>query len=808
MATEKRGSRSGSSKAAGGKSATAKQTSTCQVNPFAEILRSKVSVEFPSLLNKEGSSPEIGTVVYIHGIANKPVASILKCQWDSALFGAAMGDRTRMAYWVDRNRYPKPVEASCADKDTLSDEPGSMGVQSLQEFSLEPEIKLGGAERKIMAALEERLAAGEKQPTGVDIKVLPFTENVRLWITRRLTKRFLKDVQDFFFDEHKRNLMEQSLRDRLDVGGGPFIVIAHSQGSMIAYHVLRQLQKVNCDVRLFITIGSPLGIQEVQDVLGKIGPGKPLAVPECVDRWLNVAERLDPVALDSHLVNDFQPNSRGVKVKDHAGLMMNPDWQSNPHSGTGYLSLDIVREAVREVAGPTFSNPVGRNILMKDLVDNIEDGHREQRHPTLIQLVSDDKEVASLDEVREHLRKLIEDVLIFNNVEPEEGRIQLMRRFISADLTRGEIEELRSHCSTLKIDRVWRNAIKRTLLHQSAHTIQVRPANLGYGACGQDIAWAVLDTGIAADHPHFKKHGNVVAQWDCTGNGCPRQLKPGDNGFGTLDGNGHGTHVAATIAGGLTLPRDEKDSSEITLQGMAPEARLYGFKVLKDSGSGEDAFIIKALDTIAELNERAGKLVIHGVNLSLGGNFDPSVFGCGHTPLCQELRRLWRQGVLVCLAAGNEGYALLDSASGVISANMDLSIGDPANLEEAIAVGSVHKSNPHTYGVSYFSSRGPTADGRMKPDLVAPGENILSARHQWPKGELTVRNAYVEMSGTSMATPHVSGLLAAFLSARREFIGYPDRVKALLLQHCTDLARDPYIQGKGMPNLVRMIMNT
>ncbi len=241
---------------------------------------------------------------------------------------------------------------------------------------------------------------------------------------------------------------------------------------------------------------------------------------------------------------------------------------------------------------------------------------------------------------------------------------------------------------------------------------------------------------------------------------------------------------------------------------MAPEAKLYGFKVLKDNGSGEDAYIIKALDVIADLNERAGRLVIHGVNLSLGGGFDPSVFGCGHTPLCQELRRLWRQGVLVCLAAGNEGYALLDTEDGVVPANMDLSIGDPANLDEAIAVGSIHKTNPHTYGVSYFSSRGPTADGRMKPDLVAPGENILSARHKWPKQAATARDYYVEMSGTSMATPHVSGLLAAFLSVRKEFIGYPDRVKALLLEHCTDLGRDPYIQGKGMPNLVKMLMNT
>ncbi|MCC6915714.1 S8 family peptidase [Nitrosomonas sp.] len=813
MATEKRSSHSTSSKSVGSKSTDRGKTGqpgAGHISPFAEFSRAAAGLpaEFPSILNKEGSSPEIGTVVYIHGIGNKPVASVLKCQWDTALFGSPMGDRTRMAYWVDRNRYPRPEEGSCADKDTLPADMEGTDIQALAENKLESEIKLSAAERKIMDALEKHLRAEEKQPGDVGIKVLPLPESMRLWITRRITRLFLRDVQDFFFDENKRNRMVQSLRDRLDVGGGPFIVVAHSQGSMIAYHVLRQLQKADCDVRLFITIGSPLGIQEVQDVLGRIDPGKPLAVPECVDRWLNVAERLDPVALDSHLENDYQPNSRGITVRDYTGLMINPDWESNPHSGTGYLSLDIVRQTVREVAGPTFSNPVGRNILMKDLVDNIEDSRREQRHPTLIQLVSDDREADSLDEVRQRLGKLIEDVLVFNNARPEEGRIQLMRRFISADLTRSEIEELRSHCSALKIDRVWRNAVKRTLLYQSAHTIQVHPANLGYGACGKNIAWAVLDTGIAAGHPHFEQYKNVVAQWDCTCNGSPKQLKPGDKGFDTLDGNGHGTHVAATIAGTLTLPRDEKDKSELTLQGMAPEARLYGFKVLKDNGSGEDAFIIKALDTIAELNERAGKLVIHGVNLSLGGNFDPSVFGCGHTPLCQELRRLWRQGVLVCLAAGNEGYALLDSASGVIPANMDLSIGDPANLEDAIAVGSVHKTNPHTYGVSYFSSRGPTADGRMKPDLVAPGENILSARHQWPKKKLTVRNAYVEMSGTSMATPHVSGLLAAFLSARREFVGYPDRVKALLLQYCTDLNRDPYIQGKGMPNLVKMIMNT
>ena len=243
---------------------------------------------------------------------------------------------------------------------------------------------------------------------------------------------------------------------------------------------------------------------------------------------------------------------------------------------------------------------------------------------------------------------------------------------------------------------------------------------------------------------------------------------------------------------------------------MAPRCSLYGFKVLADSGNGQDSWIIKALDKITEINDAAGQLVIHGVNLSLGGGFDPSAFGCGHTPLCQELRRLCRQGVLVCLAAGNEGYALLAGDGGEIQANLDLSIGDPANLEEAIAVGSVHKTNPHTYGISYFSSRGPTADGRRKPDVVAPGEKIVSAAHDWKtksKGGArpTVDTHYVEMSGTSMATPHVSGVLAAYLSLRREFIGYPERVKQMLLDGCVDLSRDPYAQGAGLPNLIKML---
>ena len=103
-----------------------------------------------------------------------------------------------------------------------------------------------------------------------------------------------------------------------------------------------------------------------------------------------------------------------------------------------------------------------------------------------------------------------------------------------------------------------------------------------------------------------------------------------------------------------------------------------------------------------------------------------------------------------------------------------------------------------------------TADGRRKPDLVAPGEKILSALAggRVEGGEPDAKKLYVEMSGTSMAAPHVSGLLAAFLSVRREFVGDPDRVKQLLLGACTDLNRDPNMQGAGLPNLVRMVLET
>jgi len=776
------------------------------------------------------SQVDARTIVYVHGIGNKPLASILKCQWDRALFGFDLGERSRLAYWVSREYYPEPLESTCIKGDTveLEDEPTGKSInviRHMQTTTLEAEVdavvtaqageRTGRAtsvkaQRQVLTALAKKVEARGLMPVeglaarAVGARVLPLPPGLRKWLTRKFTRAFLRDVNDLFYVEARREAMRESLRARLLVGGGPFVVVAHSQGSMIAYDVLANLspeERQRCDIALLVTIGSPLGIEEVQDQLKSLTHQTRLAVPPCVRHWVNVADPLDPVALDKSLEGDFA--GRGV-IKDFTRWNADSPWQ--PHSGTGYLRLAPVQDSVRDVVDISLFQPVAPFAIARDVVRELEDQPAEKPYKVLIELANrDGKEALSLDEAARQVLAGIAAVARKGTAP----KVERLRRFVAAELTRQQIEALAQMVAVTapgitapSVKRIWKNARKHALVQVSAMTVQAGPAHTVYKAYGADIGWGILDSGIQAAHPHFTKHGNIVAQFDCTADGPP------DANPGAVDEHGHGTHVAGIIAGDYTVANSTTDPTESSLYGMAPRALLHIYKVLDRQGNGEDAWIIKALDHIAEANDRAGGLRIHGVNLSLGGPFDQSVYGCGHSPLCEELRRLWQQGVVVVLAAGNEGFAVLQTLDGTFDANMDLSIGDPANLEEAIAVGSVHKANPHTYGVSYFSSRGPTADGRQKPDLVAPGERVLSCRHRLAQGRVTRDALYVEMSGTSMAAPHVSGILAAFLSVRREFIGYPDRVKRLLLANCTDLERDRPQQGAGMPNLVKMLVNT
>jgi subtilisin family serine protease len=371
------------------------------------------------------------------------------------------------------------------------------------------------------------------------------------------------------------------------------------------------------------------------------------------------------------------------------------------------------------------------------------------------------------------------------------------------------------------IHRVWPDFPVRALLDHSVPTIKADAARAAFSAAGRGIMWGVIDSGIA-QHPHFASHHNLEIDDPTITHQDFITEKTGDEAL--VDEFGHGTHVAGIIAGeqaaGTTASaavheRTSQDSLEVKhrdvvgLRGVAPECKLLSLRVLDETGGGPMRRIIAALSYVNKVNDYGRNIRVQGVNMSLGYDFDPEWFACGQSPLCKEVDRLVATGVVVVVAAGNSGWVQVGFQSRAMSMSMDLTINDPGNAERAITVGATHGQAPHTYGVSFFSSRGPTGDGRLKPDLVAPGERIVSCA-TGKSGRLAGDpNAnpteYVEMTGTSQAAPHVSGAAAAFLSIRPEFIGQPDRIKQLFMDTATDLGRSRTFQGAGLIDLMRAI---
>jgi subtilisin family serine protease len=257
----------------------------------------------------------------------------------------------------------------------------------------------------------------------------------------------------------------------------------------------------------------------------------------------------------------------------------------------------------------------------------------------------------------------------------------------------------------------------------------------------------------------------------------------------------HGTHVAGILA--ANWPGAKETALEQEIQGICPDLEIYDMRVL---GPGADEFtVIAALQFVRHLNAHKDLLAVHGVNLSMSVPHDVANYACGRTPVCEECDRVVANGVVVVTAAGNRGFnKLAQPEDGAAGDYRYISITDPGNADSVITVGSTHRFMPHSYGVSYFSSRGPTGDGRTKPDLVAPGERIDSCA---PDGD------YDTMDGTSMAAPHVSGAAALLIGRNRELIGQPKRVKEILVKSATDLGREPRFQGAGMLDVLRALQS-
>jgi hypothetical protein len=231
------------------------------------------------------------------------------------------------------------------------------------------------------------------------------------------------------------------------------------------------------------------------------------------------------------------------------------------------------------------------------------------------------------------------------------------------------------------------------------------------------------------------------------------------------------------------------------VDGMCPDIQLYDFRVLGGSQDIKDTefAIIAALQYIRHVNGRHDYITIHGANLSLSIPHDVRNYACGRTPICNECERLIDSGVVVVAAAGNFGYQNFQTKDGSYEGYAAFSITDPGNADGVITVGATHRYWPHTYGVSFFSSRGPTGDGRLKPDLVAPGERIRAP----------LRDSWGDLDGTSMAAPHVSGAAAMLMARYSELIGQPRRIKRILCDSATDLGRERSFQGHGMLDVLR-----
>ncbi|NJD98352.1 alkaline serine protease [Thermococcus sp. LS1] len=278
-------------------------------------------------------------------------------------------------------------------------------------------------------------------------------------------------------------------------------------------------------------------------------------------------------------------------------------------------------------------------------------------------------------------------------------------------------------------------AVELEGLDESAAQVQATNLwNLGYDGSG--ITIAIIDTGIDGSHPDLQ--GKIVGWYDVV------------NGKTTpYDDQGHGTHVASIAAG-------TGAASNGQYKGMAPGAKLVGVKVLGADGSGSTSDIIAGIDWVVQNKDKYGIKVI---NLSLGSSQSSD----GTDSLSQAVNNAWDAGLVVCVAAGNSGPD-------------KYTIGSPAAASKVITVGAVDKYDV----ITDFSSRGPTADGRLKPEVVAPGNWIIAARASGTQlTDQLVGDYYVAAPGTSMATPHVAGIAALLLQAHPDWTN--DKIKHALM---------------------------
>ncbi len=322
---------------------------------------------------------------------------------------------------------------------------------------------------------------------------------------------------------------------------------------------------------------------------------------------------------------------------------------------------------------------------------------------------------------------------------------------------------------------------------EAANVPAVRTVNSGY--TGGSVNVAIIDSGVGT-HPDLAAS---IEQYSFLGGQVPQPFLV-DNytalaltSFWGGDGFGHGTHVAGIISG-------SGGDSNGDFQGTAKGAKIYSLQVLNSNGGGQLSDVIAALDWLLLYGNQ---LKIRVVNVSLGMSVSESITT---DPLVLAVERVWDAGIAVVVAAGNGGAA------------GNFTITSPANSRKVITVGSLTDNGTGTVFsddyVSTYSSLGPTTgDFVLKPDLVAPGNRLISATpsHSYLKTEFPSRvvactarkcsSDYLEMSGTSMAAPMVAAAAARMLDKNPDL--NPATIKARLMRSARKLDAEPTVAGAG-----------
>jgi serine protease AprX len=304
-----------------------------------------------------------------------------------------------------------------------------------------------------------------------------------------------------------------------------------------------------------------------------------------------------------------------------------------------------------------------------------------------------------------------------------------------------------------------------SLLNVAAQEVGASIAN-DTGYTGRGIGIAILDTGIYPHQDFTRPRNRIKAFRDFVNN---RQ--------NPYDDNGHGTFVAGVAAGNGYLSGGK-------YRGVAPEASLIVVKVMDKDGSGNSSDIIAGMQWVVDHQQEYNVRVM---SLSLGAKPSDSRFD----PLAAAVEAVWKKGIAVIAAAGNSGPK-------------QSTIATPGISPVILTVGAVDDKRTPDYQddvIADFSSRGPAYGRQVKPDLVAPGVSVMAAKtdRDYVGGfrSQTMKEPYVKMSGTSVATPFVSGAAALLLSKNPKMT--PDELKNSLMKNAFTMSGvNKFAQGSGI----------